>query len=89
MPHNWFMQITMSEQRELADLIAHRLTVIGPSRCNEKEIAAIAWDAIEDYTGSDPDSPDILEMAKARMEDEPREMSDPNDFADHFFTRDR
>ena len=63
------MNINFSEQRELADYVAHKLEAIGVvSAANEKNVAYVIWFAIEDYVGSDENGPDILELAKAHME---------------------
>ncbi len=76
------MDISLSEQRELADYIARKLFQDGitsrkiqPPDNSRKEIASTVWDAIEDYTGGDP-TPDPEDMGRA------------DDFRDHFFTRD-
>ncbi len=68
------MDITVSEQRELADYIARKLfqggivsRKIQPPDSSRKEIASVVWEAIEDYAYA-PDGPDILEMSKATTE---------------------
>ena len=75
------MDISITEQRELADYIARKLLenhiasrTIQPPDSSRKEMGSVVWDAIEDYAGrsSEPD---------------PEDMGRAEDFADHYFTR--
>ncbi len=76
------MDISITEQRELADYIARKLfqdqitsRKIQPPDSSRKEIAATVWNAIEDYCGRPDPTPDPEDMGRA------------DDFADHYFTR--
>ena len=75
------MDISITEQRELADYIARKLYEnhiasrrIQPPDKSRAEMGSVVWDAIEDYAGrpSDPD---------------PEDTGRADDFADHYFTR--
>ncbi len=71
------MDISLIEHRELADYIARKLVMepIWKSDSPEKMIAAVVYDAIEDYTATPDETPDPEDTGRA------------DDFADHYFTR--
>ncbi len=70
------MDISLIEHRELADYIARKLVEeTNADKMTTPHIAAVVWDAIEDYTATKDDAPDPEDVGRA------------DDFADHYFTR--
>ncbi len=70
------MDISLIEHRELADYIARKLVEANNADAMvTPHIAAVVWDAIEDYTATKDNAPDAEDTGRA------------DDWKDNYFTR--